>query len=313
MKVLIFSICASILFQAAYSSPARVFSLKSSGDLSGNNNTVHFDYNKKTKGKCEVYYSHIADKKMPDSRILYALACDIGLVLIDRSASNNILIFKPGVYSASISEGDGKVFVSSSELGLADYMSPVLLWYMSIKPQSYLEALKRSASNINSEIEISDNLIKYSKDGLSYAISLKEGRISTVEVCDKPSMKKLFLISFSCDNPEAESSRRAIMEIYSKSKLQYKEILEFELKGELAGNEGEELFDINNLASFEFVDTRFKPLRKYRYSKGIPSREEAASLPAISTSDSSVNPPVDSSVKSDYAQIVKKFFEAKFR
>lgn len=314
MKSLVVIMLFFVSAYMAFAETSLIFSVAESEYISDERNSTIY------VGNASPSAINIGDahNKKTDHRRYEVLVDKNGAISIckDGSLSGNLEIYKPGEYFAEIIEKNRRVVISRANFEFTEYSSFSALLYMALNLTSFTDALVESKPGQKYGTAISNESILYSDDTLSYSISLKDGRITSIDAHNKHSKEKFSTISLSYASSESPFPKEATLEIFSKGKIQLRLNLAFELLREAKSEEAQKLFDTRDLGEFEFTDMRLAPLKIYNYSNGIPPVKVAEALQNIAEnkgmgkwpeSKRISEPP--SLIKSDYIARVNAFFK----
>ena len=315
MKSLVVIMLFFVSAYMAFAETSLIFSVAESEYLSDERNNTIYVGNELSPPAINIGDAH---NKKPHHRRHEVLVDKNGAISIckDGLLSGNLEIYKPGEYFAEIIEKNRRVFISRANFEITEYSSFSALLYMALNLTSFTDALLVSKPGQKHGTAISNESILYSDDTLSYSISLKDGRITSIDAHNKHSKEKFFTISLSYASSESPFPKEATLEIFSKGKIQLRLNLAFELLREAKSEEAQKLFDTRDLGEFEFTDMRLAPLKIYNYSNGIPPVKVAEALQNIAEnkgmgkwpeSKRISEPP--SLIKSDYIARVNAFFK----
>ena len=315
MKSLVVIMLFFVSAYMAFAETSLIFSVADYEYISDERNNTIYVGNELSPPAINIEDAH---NKKPHHRRYEVLVDKNGAISIckDGSLSGNLEIYKPGEYFAEIIEKNRRVIISRANFEFTEYSSFSALLYMALNLTSFTDALLVSKPGQKLGTAISNESILYSDGALSYSISLKDGRITSIDAHNKHSKEKFSTISLSYASSESPFPKEATLEIFSKGKIQLRLNLAFELLREAKSEEAQKLFDTRDLGEFEFTDMRLAPLKIYNYSNGIPPVKVAEALQNIAEnkgmgkwpeSKRISEPP--SLIKSDYIARVNAFFK----
>ena len=315
MKSLVVIMLFFVSAYMAFAETSLIFSVVEYEYISDERNSTIYVGNGSSPSAINIGDAH---NKKTDHRRYEVLVDKNGAISIckDGLLSGNLEIYKPGEYFAEIIEKNRRVVISRANFEFTEYSSFSALLYMALNLTSFTDALVESKPGQKYGTAISNESILYSDDALSYSISLKDGRITSIDAHNKHSKEKFSTISLSYASSKSPFPKEATLEIFSKGKIQLRLNLAFELLREAKSEEAQKLFDTRDLGEFEFTDMRLAPLKIYNYSNGIPPVKVAEALQNIAEnkgmgkwpeSKRISEPP--SLIKSDYIARVNVFFK----
>ncbi len=232
-----------------------------------------------------------------------------GVVLLEKSNDvfTKISIYKAGEYYAeNIKGGQNPILLRTSKAGVIDFSSKFFL-FATVNSNYFLESLRGFATSKN-KMEISDSSIQYCDSLFHYFWSLKDNKIVSIDVKNHNTSALFSKVSFDYGKDNSKFPKQVRVEIYSGETVVGKLVYSFELIKSFSSDMAEKnLFDTSDLGEFNFMDTRFKPIKNYRYAKGVPSYEEAD---AMWGAEGFVVKPNEQKKKSAYVERVLDFFKS---
>ncbi len=191
------------------------------------------------------------------------------------------------------------------------FLSPVFMLYGVGNLDKFKNRLsKLSEAGKIGDLKISDDEISYSDKHFTYGVSLQDGRIISAQTAPKATGELISKISVLYGEEKSAFPKEIKLELFSGGKCR-SEIV-YALDGYEEKPAGScDIYDLSDLGKSMFMDMRFKPMKFYDYSGGIPSYEEAESIKGLNapqvvgTSESGAKAPCP------YMARVKEFFKAR--
>ena len=191
------------------------------------------------------------------------------------------------------------------------FLNPVYMLYEIGNSDKFLNRLNKLSEDQKIEnLKISDDKISYSDKHFSYEISLQDSRIISAKTFPKATGELTSKISVIYGEGKPALPEEIKLELFSGGKCRSEIVYTLDgYKEELAGNC--DIFDLSDLGKSMFIDMRFKPMKFYEYSGGIPSREEVESIKSqnapqvVGHSGSGIKAPCP------YMTRVKEFFQSR--